>query len=110
MAGTDAGVGVPAFQPDQERHRRNITTYLQWINQGHLANTGSVTLTASAATTTVTDERVGVNTVPVLQPATLNAASAYAATYVSSVTNGSFIITHANNATADRTYRYTLLG
>lgn len=110
MAGTDAGVGVPAFQPDQERHRRNIVNWAQWIMQGHLANTGTVTLTPSAGTTTVTDERVGLNSVPILQPATANALSAQPTVWVSTITTGSFTITHANTATADKTFRYALLG
>lgn len=110
VASTNAGVGVPGYQPDETQHRRNIAQWCQWVNQGHLSNTGTVTLTANAATTTVTDSRVSLNSVPVLQAATANAASAVAATYISTVTNGSFTITHANNATADRTFKYALLG
>jgi hypothetical protein len=45
-----------------------------------------------------------------LTPTTANAASAIAATYISTITNGSFIITHASSASVDRTFRYALLG
>ena len=111
MAGTDAGVGIPSYEPDEKRHRRAIVGWAQWINQGHLANTGSVTLRASPnTTTTVTDDRVSINSVPLLTPTTANAASAIAATYISTITNGSFIITHASSASVDRTFRYALLG
>lgn len=110
MAGTDAGVGVPTFEPDEKRHRRSIAQWAQWIMQGHLANTGSVTLRASQTTTTVTDDRVSLNTVPVLTPTTANAAGAVATTYISTITTGSFIITHASAVSVDRTFRYALLG
>lgn len=110
MSKTTARVGVPAFQPDEIRHRRDIAQWSQWVNQGHLSNTGSVTLTASATTTTVTDDRVGVNTVPILQPATSSAAALYLSTWVSTVTNGSFTITHSSTAAVDKTFRYALLG
>lgn len=110
MADSTAGVGIPFYQPDEKIHRRNLASWAQWINQGHLANTGSVTLRANQTTTTVTDERVGINTVPVLVPTTANAAGAIGTTYISTVTGGSFTITHANTATADRAFKYALLG
>lgn len=110
MAGTDAGVGVPSFQPDEKRHRRDISVWAQWVNQGHLANVGSVTLRTSQTTTVITDDRVSINTVPLLTPTTANAAAAQATTYVSTVTNGSFTLTHASTTTADRAFKYALLG
>ena len=110
VASTNAGVGVPGYQPDETQHRRNIAQWCQWVNQGHLSNTGSVTLTANATTTTVTDSRVSLNSVPVLQAATANGASAMPTTYISTVTNGSFTITHANTAAVDKTFKYALLG
>jgi hypothetical protein len=109
-ASAQAGVSIPFFQPDEKRHRRDIATWSQWVNQGHLQNTGTVTLTAGGTSTVVTDSRVGVNTVPVLQPATANAASAIASVYVSTVGNGSFTITHASSGSSDKTFRYALLG
>lgn len=110
MGKVTARVGVPSYQPDQERHRRDISQWAQWVNQGHLSNTGTVTLTASATTTTVTDDRVSVNTCPVLMPATSTAAATIATVWVSTVTTGSFTITHANTAAVDKTFRYALLG
>lgn len=110
MADSTAGVGIPFYQPDEKIHRRNLASWAQWINQGHLANTGSVTLRANQTTTTVTDERVGINTVPVMVPATSTAAATVATVWVSTVTGGSFTITHASTAATDKTFKYALLG
>ena len=78
---------------------------------GKINSTGTVTLTASVATTTVTDFRIGADTVVLLSPTTANAAAALGTTYHSSTTAGtSFVLTHANNAQTDRDFRYTLLG
>lgn len=80
------------------------------ILRGKLNNTGSVTLTANAASTTLTDERIGANSVILLCPTTANAAGALATTYFSAFTEGSCTITHANNAQNDKTFRYTVTG
>jgi hypothetical protein len=110
MAGTDAGVSVPIFQPDEKRHRRDIAQWAQWATQGHLQNAGSVTLRASQTTTTVTDERVSVNSVPLFTPMTSSAAATVPTLWVSTVTTGSFTITHSSTAAVDKTFRYALLG
>ena len=85
------------------------------INQlilGNLNNTATVTLTANAATTTVTNSRIGANSFIEFMPTTANAATEKAAgtMYVSSRTKGSFVITHANNAQTDRTFAYVHIG
>ena len=86
-------------------------TLRQTINQmmqGGGNQTGSVTLTANAATTTVTDHAFAAAMVPVFTPTTANASAEVGAgtMYVSSRTNGSFVVTHANNAQTDRTFLY----
>lgn len=108
-ASAQAGVAVPIFQPEETRHRRNISGWAQWINQGHLQNTGSVTLGTGTVATVVSDTRVSINSVPILQPSTLPAASA-TAVYVSTVSAGGFTITHTSSGSADRAFRYALLG
>lgn len=109
-ASAQAGVSVPVFQPDETRHRRQIADWSQWANQGHLANVGNVTLTASTVSTDVVDARVSINTFVGLQPQTANAASAVPSVFVSTITNGSFTLTHNNSASVDKSYRYSLLG
>jgi hypothetical protein len=109
-ASAQAGVAVPIFQPEETKHRRNISGWAQWVNQGHLQNTGTVTLGTGTVATVVVDSRVSINSVPVLQPATQNAASAQATTFVSTISAGGFTITHASIGSADRVLRYALLG
>lgn len=74
--------------------------------------TGSVTLTVSAASTTVTDQNCAAGSVIKLVPTTANAAGALATTYVppATVLNGSFVIQHASNAESDRTFSYAIQG
>lgn len=98
--------------PPQGYEKNYMTQLVNVINnimQGKMNITGDVTLTASAATTTVTDPRVSPNTAVDLMPTTANAATAKASAWIV-VGEGSFVIHHANNAQTDKTFRYTLLG
>jgi hypothetical protein len=85
---------------------------IQQLAAGRSNAFGTVTLAVGAASTTVTNKNCAAGTVPILTPATANAAAAQATTYVpiASVGNGSFVIQHANNAQADRTFLYALHG
>lgn len=76
---------------------------------GKLNCTGTKTLTASVATTTVTDNNCLVNSVVLLQPTTAHAAAELATAYIVA-SNGSFVIHHANNAQTDRVFNYAILG
>lgn len=109
-ASAQAGVIVPTFQQDDERHRRKIAAWAQWVNQGHLANVGNVTLTPSSTTTVVNDSRAGLNSYVGLTPTTANGASAAPSCWISSFGKQTFTITHANTASADKSFRYCLLG
>ena len=86
------------------------------ILDGRIQSTGLVTLTANAASTTVTDYRVGRDSVIVFMPLTANAATElYGATMYVTAANitpltNQFQITHANNAQTERTFRYVLIG
>lgn len=75
--------------------------------------TGTVTLTASTTTTTLTDPRIGPTSQVVFTPTTANAATAAAALYVGEGANlkeGVRTLTHASNAAVDQIFRYTILG
>lgn len=89
-----------------------IIRHINQIVLGNLNNTDSVTLDENSATTTVKNSRVSASSYIDFMPTTANAASEISAgsMYVSSQTNGEFTITHANNAQADRTFRYTHIG
>lgn len=92
-----------------------ITRVQQTINEmlkGRGNQTGTVTLTANAATTTLTDNLLTADSVVVFMPTTANAAAEIGAggMYVSARNNGSFTITHANNAQTDRVFYYSRHG
>lgn len=100
--------GVPATLVG---HLRSLAERINMILRGGLNCSGTVTLTESATTTTLTDARVSFESAIVLTPTTANAATALATTYVSETgrVNGSAVITHANNAQTDRTFRFAIL-
>lgn len=78
--------------------------------RGKLNCTGEVTLTPNAASTQVTDNRCLTGSVALLIPKTANAAAALASTYIATYAEGSFTITHANNAQTDRNFKYVIIG
>lgn len=94
---------------DEVRALRHAETINALID-GKAAVTGSVTLTANAASTVVTDNKFESAMAPVFVPLTANAAAAIATTYVSARAKGSFTLTHANNAQVDKTFAYLRLG
>lgn len=104
--------GVPKFSGNVEQWIRQAATVINNMLVGSLNVSDTVTLTANAASTTVTDARCSFQTGVVLIPTTANAAAAIATTYISETSrvNGSFVLTHANNAQTDRTFRYVLMG
>lgn len=71
---------------------------------------GSITLRPNQATTVVTKAtspgavNVAQDDEIVLSPRTANAAAALATSYISAVGQGTYTITHANNAQVDKTY------
>lgn len=82
------------------------------LYRGRSMAVGSVTLTQNVATTTVTHDSISEDAKPVLFPTTANAATEIGngTMYVSAVVAGSFTITHANAATAGRTFYWVALG
>jgi hypothetical protein len=107
-------LGVSEYQPNHPDLLRNIIRVIRGIMQGKTNNTGTVTLTANATTTTITFAagRLGQGTVILLSPTTANAAAALTNVYVSSrnVASNTLTLTHSNTATLDRTFSYVLIG
>lgn len=98
---------------DEKEHRRQLGFAINRLIDGKINSTGSVTLTANAATTVVSDARSGSASFIEFMPTTANAATEKGAggMYVSARTAGTgFTITHANNAQNDRTFIYVILG
>ncbi len=93
-----------------ERDVSVVVQIVRQLSEGRNNATGSCTLTAGTTTTTVTALNCGVGSVVMLSPTTANAATAIATTYVSATANGSFTLTHANNAQSDRRFGFVCLG
>lgn len=105
---------APENMPEPMEWCRRIARVVNQAMQGKTNNTGTVTLTANATSTTVSEapNRLGEETVILFMPTTANAAAAMTNVYVSSrsVANNTFTITHANTATTDRVFNYVLIG
>jgi len=100
--------------PPNDPFSRRMYEVLQQLRNGKMEIVGELTLTAGAASTAVTDIRVSPQSVIVWHPRTANAAAELAAgtMYVTDANmgNGTFTVTHANNAQVDRTFRFAVLG
>jgi hypothetical protein len=95
-----------------EKDLSKIILSIQQLAAGRSNGVGTVTLVTSTTTTAVTDTNCASGTTPILVPATAHASAEFGngTIYVSAVANGSFTITHANNAQTDRTFYYALMG
>lgn len=102
--------GVSTFDEDEGRHRRQLAIVVNNLNNGKMNNTGTLTLTANAATTTLTDSRLGPFSTVLLMSTTANAAGALATTYFDTFADGSCTVHHANNAQVDKTFKYAVIG
>lgn len=108
---TGAGYpGISTFDGDESQFRRQVANVLNNVLSGKTNNTSSFTVAANAATTTLTNSRIGANSVILLMPTTANAAAALANVYFTGFLEGSCTVNHANNAQADRTFRYAVIG
>jgi hypothetical protein len=95
-----------------ENDLRKIVSVVRALCEGRSNAAGSFTLAPGATTTTVAAPTCGAGSKILFAPETANAAAAAATTYVlaANVTAGQFIVTHANNAQADRTFSYEVRG
>jgi len=90
---------------------REVSEVVNNLVEGKSNNTGTITLAvASATTTTLTDERIGFESIILFMPTTANAASAMTNLYVSARAKGSATLTHSANTSADKTYGYMVIG
>lgn len=84
-----------------------------WLDSIQSAfSAGSLTLDANQTSTVFTDPNVGASSAILYTPITANAALEIGngSMYVSSTGEGTFTITHDNNAQTDREFRYTVIG
>ena len=100
--------------PDiREKDLVRVIEAIRALARGRSNATGTVVLTTSTTVTTVTDADVISSDAGVLlMPLTANAAAEQGAgtLYQSAIANGSFTLTHANNASTDRSYHYFVVG
>lgn len=84
---------------------RQIAQVVNEIASQFDGNTGTITLANSATSTTVTNAKCRSTSRVFLQPKNANSVSTGA--YISSISNGSFVITHSN-ATTTRIFDYVI--
>ncbi|CCE04132.1 conserved hypothetical protein [Bradyrhizobium sp. STM 3843] len=104
---------MTAFVPGiTETDLKKIVLALQQLAAGRSNAVGSITLATGASSTVVNDKNCAAGSTPILTPTTAAAATELGngTIYVSAVANGTFTISHANSATAGRTFLYALLG
>jgi hypothetical protein len=91
---------------------QQVVERLNNMLQGRLNVTLIITLAANAGSTTVIDSRIGPFTHLNFSALTADAAAELAAgtMFVSEQKDGSAVITHANNAQADRTFNTIIVG
>lgn len=100
---------IPSFINDTKEWLRMLTVGVNSIIDGASNAIGSFTCAASQATTTITDLRVGADSVICLMPTTANAAAEMDNIYIST-TKQSFTVNHSNNAQIDRIFKYKISG
>ena len=105
---------VPEESSVEKVHRREMAQAINRLNRGKFNGTGDITLTANAATTVLTDARLAQQSVVFFDPVTANAAAELAAgtlyVLLANRNRDAWTIAHANNAQADRTFRYLIIG
>ncbi len=90
-----------------------LTLLMKGVNQalaGQINCTGTVTLTANAATTVVIDNNCRVQSTVLFQPTTAHAGAEIPTMYTVVTAAGTFTIHHANNAQTDRVFNYAIIG
>jgi hypothetical protein len=97
------------LQPEETAIRRIVQAIIQLVEGRHNA-ADEFTLTPGAAQTVVSHPNCSLECHPQFSARTANAAAALATTYISAIDQGSFTVTHANNAQVDRTFGYTVTG
>lgn len=90
----------------------NVVQVVRQLIEGKSNAVGTVTLTPNATSTAVAAPTAAPGSIVNLTPQTAHAAAAVPVTYIlaSNVTQGQFIISHANIPSADRTFGWEVRG
>ena len=110
MANDTPGPSPDALGP---QGRQAVATIIALL-RGKSNNQATVTLTANAASTTVTNKLIGYSTALILVPTTANASAEKGAgtiyqTYPNTTANQA-VLNHANNTQTDRTFVAIMIG
>lgn len=89
---------------------RGVAEVLNRLVDGKINSVSTVTLTANAASTTLSDIYIGGGSLIALMPMSANAAAALATTWFATPLKQSVVVNHANNAQTDRQFFYCVLG
>lgn len=100
------------FLAQSENDVRRIVQSVRELWQGRSNAVGEFTLRANETTTTVVASNCGAGSKISITPRTANAAAALATTYIptANVTQGQFIVEHANSADTDLEFSYAIQG
>ena len=103
---------VPVAWHDVREWLRLCAEAINSLREGKINSVGTVTLSANADSTVLSDRRIGPDSFIGLTPETANAAGEIAAgvLYVSARGKQTATLSHANNAQIDRTLTYVVLG
>jgi hypothetical protein len=95
-----------------ERELNRIVFTIRQLCEGRSNAAGTFTLAANAASTTINAPNCGAGSTVLAFPKTANAAAEWknGTMYIGAVSNGSFVVTHANNAQTDRSFMYVAIG
>lgn len=97
--------------PQQGGTARETAEIVNRILDGKINSTGTVTVNHLSVPVTVTDPRVGADSVILLMPTNSDGAQLMAHIYFSSVTNGEFVISLATgHGSLVGDFRYVILG
>lgn len=98
------GYSQLSLNPTMPEIRRVVNLLVDGKHNG----VGSFTCAANSTTTTVTDLRVGPESIVLLSPTSANSASENI--YVSAKNKQNFVVSHSNAASTDRTFDYIIIG
>ncbi len=101
---------VPPDWHNDKEHRRKLANAVNLALSGKLNSHSSFTCVENVTSTTVSDMWCGVNSVIALEPKTANANADKANVWVSTRNKKSFVVTHSNLASTDRTFVYVIIG
>lgn len=88
---------------------RDISTVVNGLIEGKSNNTGEFVTATSTTTTTLTDERIGFNSVIVFMPLDHDSSQELKDVYFDTFAQGSCTVHHGSHGVA-RNYRYIIVG